>query len=137
MGNYISILREFTMLVALASIFTILVVTILKLLRQAAYFEGATAVVMAVSLSVLLLVALSQSLAVPGEAYYATGSGNEVNAATGFFSLRDKALTVAAAVVLSQVLLLASRILPSEEPTGSVKKPECPVTTNYRESRSN
>jgi len=127
MINHISIIRALMMLVALASIFTVLVVTILKLIRRAGFFQGKTAVIMAVSLAVLFLVALFQSLAVPGEAYYPTGSGSEVNAATDFFSLRSIALAVAVAVVLSQAMLLASRILPSEEPEPLAKKPERPV----------
>jgi hypothetical protein len=124
MINHISILRELAMLVALASIFTILVVTILKLLRRAAFFQGTTAVIMAVSLSLLFLVVLSQSLAVPGEAYYATGSGSEENAATDYFPLPGIALAVAAAVVLSQVLLLASKTSPDEKPGPLARKPE-------------
>jgi hypothetical protein len=101
--------------VTLASIFTILVVTILKLIRQAAFFQGKTAVVMAVSLSLLFLVALSQFLAVP-----AAGPGNAENAPVGYFYLLPGVgLAVAAVVVLSQVLLLASRIPPSEEPPTS------------------
>jgi len=118
MGNYISILKDLTLIVTMASIFTVLVVMILKLLRQAAFFEGVRAVAMAVSLSLLFLVAFSQFLLFP-----VTGSGNAVNAAVDYFyPLPWVALAVAAAVILSQVLLLASRIPPSEEPSAGDRK---------------
>ena len=120
MINHISILRDLTLIVTMASIFTVLVVMILKVLRRAAFFEGARAVVMAVSLSLLFLIALSQFLVFP-----TTGSRNAVNAAVDYFyPLPWVALAVAAAVVLSQVLLLASRIPPSEEPEPIAKKSE-------------
>jgi len=109
---------EIVLVASLASIFAILVVTILKLIRRAAFFQGTTAVITAVSLSALFLVALSPFLAVPTAA-----SGNAANAPVGYFyPLPWVALAVATAVVLSQVLLLASRIPPSEElPTGDRK----------------
>jgi uncharacterized membrane protein YozB (DUF420 family) len=120
MGNYISIVRELTLLVTLVSIFTVLVVTMLKLIRRAAFFQGKTAVTVAVSLALLFLVALSQFLVFP-----ATGSGNAVNAAVDYFyPMPWVALAVAASVVLSQVMLLASRIPPSEKPEPPVKKTE-------------
>jgi hypothetical protein len=111
MINHISILRDLTLIVTMASIFTVLVLMILKVLRPAAFFEGARAVAMTVSLSLLFLIALFQFLLFPN-----TGSGNSVNAAVDhFYPLPWVALSVAAAVVLSQVLLLASRIPPSEK----------------------
>lgn len=111
MINHISILRDLTLIVTMASIFTVLVLMILTVLRRAAFFEGARAVAMAVSLSLLFLIALFQFLVFPTAA-----SGNAANAPVGYFYLLPGvALAVAAAVVLSQVLLLASRIPPSEK----------------------
>ncbi|MHC4680388.1 MAG: hypothetical protein ACYTEK_17005 [Planctomycetota bacterium] len=118
MIDHILILRAITLSVTLVSIFTVLLATILKLIRQAAFFHGKMAVITAVALSLLFLVALFPFLAVP-----ATGSGNTVDAPVGYFYvLPGVALTVAAAVVLSQVLLLAARIPPSEEPPAGVRE---------------
>ena len=124
MGNYISILPEVMLMLTLAAIFVILFVTILKILRQVSFFQGKTAIMMAVSLSVLFLVALSQFLAVPGGAYHVTGFGNEVNATAGYFWLPKVAFAVAAAVVFSQVLLLASRTPLSDKPEPVAQKHE-------------
>ena len=118
MGNYMTIVRGLTLSVSLVSIFTVLVVTVLKVIRRAAFFKGKTAVLMAVSLSLLFLVALSQFLIVPDP-----GSGNSVNAPVGYiYLLPGVGLTVAAAVVLSQILLLAGRTSPSEGPELLAKK---------------
>ena len=128
MSDYImSILKEVPLVATLASIFAILVATILKVIKRAEFFYGKTAVLVAVSLSVLFLVALSQFLAEPPEAYHAPGSGSGINAATRYFLLPGVALGVAAAVVLSQVLLLASRMPPDENPEPLAKKPNLAV----------
>ena len=112
MINQISILSSIILLMTLASIFTVLMVTILKLLRQAKFFAGATAVVMAIALSILFVVVSFYRIVFPVK-----GSGNEMIAATGFFSLRGIALAVATATVLSQVMFLTGRVPLSEEPS--------------------
>ena len=115
MINHISIFRDLTLILTMVSIFTILVVTIHKLIRRAAFFQGMTAVLVAVSLSVLFLVALSPFLSVP-----VSGSGNAANSSVGYFYLLPGiSLAVAAAVVFSQVLLLASRIPSGDNPLPS------------------
>jgi len=115
MGNYILILRELIRLLTAASILIVTTVTVLKIIRRAGFYSGKTGVLMAVSLSLLFLVALSEALVFP-----ALGSGNEVNATVGYFYLLPwVALAVAAAVVLSQVMLLASRTSPNEKPSAS------------------
>jgi len=125
MSDYImSILKEVPLVATLASIFAILVVTILKVIKRAEFFYGKTAVLVAVSLSVLFLVALSQFLVEPPDAHHTPGSGSGVNATTRYFLLPGVALGVAAAVVLSQVLLLASRMPPDEKSEPPAKKPE-------------
>lgn len=119
MFNYMTILRGLLFLVTLISIFTIFLVTVLKIIRRASFFKGKTAVLIAVSLSLLFLVALSMFLIVPEP-----GSGNSVNEPEGYFYLLPGiGLTVAAAVVLSQILLLADNTLPSEKSEPLAKKP--------------
>ena len=119
MFNYMTILKGLILLVTLVSIFTILLVTVLKIIRRASFFRGKTAVLIAVSLSLLFLVALSMLLIIPE-----SGSDNSVNESTGYFYLLPGVgLTVAAAVVLSQILLLAANTLPSEKSELLAKKP--------------
>jgi len=128
MSDYImSILKEVPLVATLASIFAILVATILKVIKRAEFFRGKIAVLVAVSLSVLFLVALSQFLVEPPDAHHTPGSGSGVNAATRYFLLPGVALGVAAAVVLSQVLLLANRMPPDEKPEPLLKKPDLEV----------
>jgi len=73
--------------VTLASIFAIFLVTILKVIKRAGFFHRKTAVLVAVSLSILFLVALSQFLVEPPDAHHTPGSGSGINAATRYFLL--------------------------------------------------
>ena len=109
MDHYMTIVRGLTLLVTLASIFAISVVTILRVIKRAEFFSGRSRALVAVSLSALFLVALSQFLVGPWDPYHTVGSGSEVDSATRCFLLPGVALGVATAVLLSQVLLLASR----------------------------
>jgi hypothetical protein len=126
MGNHISILQDFTLFVTLTSVFIVLVVTVLKVVKRAAFFQGKTSVLMAVALSILFLVGLSQFLVGPGQAYYGAGSAGASKAATNGSLLPAVALGVAAAVVLSQVLLLASKPSPGEKSEARATKSEHP-----------
>jgi len=129
MGNYMSILRELILLVTLASIFAVLVVTILKIIKRAAFYSGKTGVLMAVSLSLLFLVALSQFLVGPGDVYHTVGSDGGVKA-TSHSLPPGIALVVAAAVVLSQIFLLASKTSQDEKPEHLAKETERPDVKN-------
>jgi hypothetical protein len=124
MDYYLTIVRGLTLLVTLASIFAISVVTILRVMKQAEFLSGRSRALVAVSLSVLFLVALSQFLVGSGDAYHTAGSSTVVSSATRYFLLPGVALGVAAAVLLSQVLLLASRTPATEQPETPAKKPE-------------
>ena len=135
MSNYMTIVRGLMLSVTLASIFAIFLVTILKVIKRAGFFHRKTAVLVAVSLSILFLVALSQFLVEPPDAHHTPGSGSGINAATRYFLLPGVALGVAAAVVLSQVLLLASRMPPDEKPEPLAKKPDLAVVKNNSPGR--
>ena len=126
MSNYMTIVRGLMLSVTLASIFAILVVMILAILRQAAFFSRRSQALVAVSISILFLVAFSYFLVGSGDVYRTTGYENEVKAA-GHSLLPGVALGIAAAVVLSQVMLLASQTSPEEKPELLAKKPESPV----------
>lgn len=97
--------------VSLAAILIVLLLTILRLLRAASFFQSNNAVIMALCISLLFIVGISQLLLVPTVIPGNVGSRGAVS----HLLLPYLALAVAAAVVLSQVLLLASKILPSEE----------------------
>ena len=136
MNDYIMpVLKELPLVATLASILAILVATILRVIKRAEFFHGKTAVLVAMSLSVLFLIALSQFLVGPPEAYHARGSGSGVNAATRYFLLPGVALGIAAAVLLSQVLLLASRKPADEKPEPLGKKPDLAVVKSKTPGR--
>ena len=117
MENYISILPSVTLLVTLAATFAVLFAIMLKIFRGVAFFEGKTAVIMALC---VCIIGLSQFIVVPGRVYNAPEAKSEISVS----GLPYFALAVAVAVILSQVLLLAGRIPPSEEPEPLAKKSE-------------
>jgi hypothetical protein len=82
---------------------------------------------MAVSLSVLSLVALSEVLVGPGQAYDGAGSAGGITAVKHGSLLAGVALGISAAVVLSQVLILASKILPGEKLETRATKSDHPL----------
>jgi hypothetical protein len=127
MKEFITLLPEVMVLVLLAAIFVVLLVTILKILRQVAFFQGKTAVVVALSVSTLCIVGLAQLLTVPGGTYNAAEVGRKTNGGVSYLLLAYVALAIAAAVILSQVLLLASRISPNEKPESEARKSEHPL----------
>ena len=136
MNDYIMpVLKELPLVATLASILAILVATILRVIKRAEFFHGKTAVLVAVSLSVLFLIALSQFLVEPPDAYHTPGSGSGVNAATRYFLLPGVALGIAAAVLLSQVLLLASRKPPGEKSEPLAEKSDLAVVKSKTPGR--
>jgi len=135
MDHYMTIVRGLTLAVTLVSIFAISVVTILRVINRAEFFSGRSRALVAVSLSVLFLVALSQFLVGPGDAYYTVWSGSEVNSATRYFLLPGVALGVAVAVLLSQILMLAGKTPSEEKPEPLAKKPERPVAKSKSPGR--
>jgi len=84
MDGYISIFQDLTLFVTLASVFIVLVVTLMKIVERAAFFQGKTAVLMAVALSILFLVALSQFLVGPGQVYHGAGPVGGIKATRSF-----------------------------------------------------
>jgi len=108
MDQYMTILRGLILAVALASIFSISVATLLIIIKRAQFFSERSQALVAVSLSILFLVALSNFLIWPG--YTNPNAGSEINVeVAGYSMLPGVALGVAAVVVLSQVLVLANK----------------------------
>ena len=125
-GNFMSILRELILLVTLASIFAIFMVTVLKIIRRAAFYRGKTAILIAGALSVLFLVALSYFLVGSGYTYHIAGTDSSIEAVSHSL-LSGVALGVAAADVISQILLLAGKTPPDEKPEALANKSESPT----------
>jgi uncharacterized membrane protein YozB (DUF420 family) len=135
MYDHMTIIRGSILAVTLGSIFAIVLVTMLKVIERAGFFHRKTAVLVAVSLSILFLVALSQFLVGPWDAYHTAGSDSGINGVARYFLLPGVALGVAAAVLLSQVLLLASKTLPEERPELFAKKPDHSVVKSNSPGR--
>jgi hypothetical protein len=123
-----TIVRGLMLSVTLASIFAIFLVTILKVIKRAGFFHRKTAVVVSTAISILFLVALSQFLVGQG------GADDTAGPNSGFL-LPAVALGIAAAVLLSQVLLLANRMPPDEKPEPLAKKPDLAIVKSNSPGR--
>jgi hypothetical protein len=131
-----TIIRAIILSVTIASIFVISVATLSKVIIRAAFFSEKTSVIVAVSLSILLLVPLILILVVPAGPYEAAGSDSGINDIIRCIILSGVALGVAGAVLLSQVMLLASKIPPVEKNDPPTKKSESTVKSKtYGQSR--
>lgn len=123
MENYMTIVTGLILAVTLASIFAISVVTLLIIIKRAQFFSGRSGTLVAVSLLMLFSVALYEFFVGLGDAYHITGSDSGIKA-VHHSSLHKVALVVAAAVVFSQVPLLANKISLNEKPEATTKKSE-------------
>jgi|GEM_PF-1469906 len=97
-------------LVSLAAIFVVLLISMLKILKAVSFFQGVQSWVMAVSVALLCIL----GIVILSGTYKSVGSDNEIKVTTNYLLLGYMALAVAAGVILSQLLLLAGRILPDE-----------------------
>ena len=130
-----TILRGLILAVTLVSIFAISVVTILKVIKLAEFFSGRSRALIAVSLSILFFVALSQFLVWQGGADDTAGYDGGGNAMTRDFLLPGVALGIAAVFLLSQVLLLANRMPAEEKPEPFAKKPYLAVVKSNSQEK--
>jgi hypothetical protein len=96
--------------VSLAAIFIVLLTTMLKILKAVSFFQGVQVWVMAVSVSLLCIL----GMVIPSGTYKSVGGDNEIKITANYLLLGYMALAVAVGVILSQLLLLAGRILPGE-----------------------
>ena len=92
MRNYMTIVRGFMLSVALASIFAIFLMTILKVTKGVWFFHRKTALVVSTAISILLLVALPQFLVEPPDAHHTPGYGGVIYAAARYFQLLGLAI---------------------------------------------
>ncbi|MHC4538684.1 MAG: hypothetical protein ACYTEK_23370 [Planctomycetota bacterium] len=126
MDHYMAIARGLVLLVTLVSIFTVLAVTVLKVIRQATFYRGRTAIWIAGSISVLFLVALFEFLVVPGQVSHGAVADSGTRMANHSL-LGGLALGVAATVFLSQIIILASRMPSDNLPKPLAKESEPPI----------
>ena len=133
MYHYTTILREVILAVTLASIFTISLVTLLKVIKKAGFFLGKSGILVAVSLSVLLLVALFCFL-VDSQAAYDAGESGGVMIAAGQSLLPALALGIASAILLSQVLVLANKT-PAKESFLEISGNTTPCTDEPKKTK--
>jgi hypothetical protein len=130
MINYIS-LQNIMLVVFGAAVFVIVLTTVHRTLQKT-LFQGRTATLMALAVSALCIVGMYQFLGAPDDSSRGPETGNQTNVTLNYLLLPYLVLTVA--ILLSQLLLFASKILPHDKSdvitkgTGSpVQKPKSVV----------
>jgi hypothetical protein len=124
----ISILPNVVLVVSLAAIFIVLLVTILKILRAVSFFQGAQVWIMAVSVALLCIL----GMVAPVGTYNSAHSDSRIEVTISYLPLSYTAPAVAVAIILSQVILLASRASPSEEAAAGAEKSEPPLAVRSK-----
>ena len=119
MNAVISFLPTLALLVTLAAIFVVVFLAVLKILKNVSLFGGHTAVTLACCVAVLCIVGLAQLLVAPHVQYHAVEAGQKVKSSGGYELLPYVALSVAAAVILSQLLLIGGKTTPERQPQTS------------------
>ena len=120
MSSHIS-LQDIMLVLFGVAVFVIVLTTVYKTLQKT-LFQGKTAIVMALAVSVLCIVGMYQFLGTPGDSSSGPEAGNKPNVTLNYILLPYVALAVA--ILLSQLLLFASKILPGEKPEAIAKPTE-------------
>lgn len=95
-----------------AAVFVTVLATVYRTLQKT-LFQGRTAILMALAVSALCIVGMYQFLGMPSDSSVGPETGNQTNVILNYLLLPYVARTVA--ILLSQLLLFASKILPQEE----------------------
>jgi len=111
MINYIS-LQNIMLAVFGAAVFVIVLTTVHRTLQKT-LFQGRTAILMALAVSALCIVGMYQFLGISGASSSGPETANKTNVTLNYILLPYVALAVA--ILLSQLLLFASMILPHEK----------------------
>ena len=117
MSSYTS-LQDIMLILFGVAVFVIVLTTVHKTLQKT-LFQGRTTIVMALAVSVLCIVGMYQFLGTPGDSSSGPETGNKTNVTLNYILLPYVALAVA--ILLSQLLLFASKILPGEKPEAIAK----------------
>ena len=136
MSSYTS-LQDIMLILFGVAVFVIVLTTVHKTLQKT-LFQGRTTIVMALAVSVLCIVGMYQFLGTPGDSSSGPQTGNKTNVTLNYILLPYVALAVA--ILLSQLLLFASKILPCERPEAIAKstqtklaKPKSPCRPKKKE----
>lgn len=131
MNALISLLPTAALLVTLAAIFVVVFLAVLKILKNVSLFGGRTAVIMASCVAVLCIVGLAQLLVAPRAQYHGREADQKVQSRGGYELLPYVALSVAAAVILSQLLLIGGKATVEKQPQTSetAVDPKMPTAT--------
>ena len=130
MNEYISILPEIMLVLSAVAVFAILFVTILKVLREAGFFKGRTAVLIALCVALLCIVGLSEFV-VPNGLHGGPEPTVKTRGTLDYLLLPYVALAVA--ILVSHLLVFASKIAPGTRAESPAKKSEHPqVMTKLR-----
>jgi hypothetical protein len=122
--EYISILPEIMLVLSAVAVFAILFVTILKVLREAAFFKGRTSVLIALCVALLCIVGLSEFV-VPNGLHGGPEPTVKTRGTLDYLLLPYVALAVA--ILVSHLLVFASKIAPgmrSEHPAQKSERPQ-------------
>jgi ABC-type uncharacterized transport system permease subunit len=111
MINYISI-QNIMLVIFGAAVFVIVLTTIHRTLQKT-MFQGRTALLLAFAVSALCIVGMYQFLGIPSDSFGGPETANKTNVTLNYILLPYVALAVA--ILLSQLLLFASKILPHEK----------------------
>jgi hypothetical protein len=144
MNNYLSI-PNVTMVLTLAATFVVLFTTVLKIFRGGSSGERKPTVILALCVCIIVL---SQFIIIPGELYDTPEVSRKTTVPVSRLLLSYFALTVAGAIVLSEVLVLADGMPSSKKPPAgdsdtstkeserSLPKPKSPGRPKKAESKS-
>jgi hypothetical protein len=121
MSNYISLQGIMLVLFGVA-VFTIVLATVYRTLQKT-LFQGKTAILMALAVSALCIVGMYHFLEIPGDSPNSQETGNKTNITLSYILLPYVCLAIA--ILLSQLLLFASKVLSGEKPA-AIAKPTKP-----------
>lgn len=114
-----TLLQNIMLAVFGAAVFVIVLTTVHRTLQKT-LFQGRTAILMALAVSALCIVGMYQLLGIPGGSSRDPQTGNQTNVTLNYILLPYVALAVA--ILLSQLLVFASKILPREKSDVTAKR---------------
>lgn len=126
MSNYISTSQDIMLVLFGVAVFVIVFATVNKTLRSTPLFRGKTVTMIALAVSALCIVGMYQFFVVSGDKVSATETEGKTNVPLNYILLPYVALAIA--ILLSQLLLFAGKILPSEESEAITKVTEPKLT---------
>lgn len=125
MNSITTFIPEAMLMVFLASLFVIVLVTVLKILRELPAFSSKTSWLLALCISILCIVGMCQLLDIAGMSESMARQQVGANAILTYILLPYVVLSLA--IILSQILLLTNRMLPDRKPDANSQDVKQPV----------